>query len=165
MSDETTVASEEEQEAYAALEPLQRKDFVGIFEAMDGLPVVIRLIDPPLHEFLPNHTELLIETGVLRLAGQELEQPHRRDEDSSRVLGEGGLIALDHVSQGREPERGGDQQQADNRVPPHHHEGRKSQRNGNHVQRTIDRMRVLIVVKRQKFHRATLPGAGECITG
>jgi len=39
--------------------PFQRKDFMGIFRAMDGLPVVIRLIDPPLHEFLPDHDELL----------------------------------------------------------------------------------------------------------
>jgi len=46
---------EEEQQAYAALEPLQRNDFVGIFEAMDGLPVTVRLLDPPLHEFLPQN--------------------------------------------------------------------------------------------------------------
>ncbi len=40
-------------EALAKLLPMQRKDFVGIFKAMDGLPVTIRLLDPPLHEFLP----------------------------------------------------------------------------------------------------------------
>ena len=40
--------------ALAALEPYQRSDFVGLFEAMDGLPVTIRLLDPPLHEFLPH---------------------------------------------------------------------------------------------------------------
>jgi pyruvate,orthophosphate dikinase len=45
--------------------PFQRKDFVGIFRAMDGLPVVIRLIDPPLHEFLPKHDELLREVVEL----------------------------------------------------------------------------------------------------
>ena len=39
--------------ALAKLLPMQRKDFVGIFKAMDGLPVTIRLLDPPLHEFLP----------------------------------------------------------------------------------------------------------------
>jgi pyruvate, orthophosphate dikinase len=38
--------------------PIQRSDFTGLFKAMDGLPVTIRLIDPPLHEFLPNHDEL-----------------------------------------------------------------------------------------------------------
>jgi pyruvate,orthophosphate dikinase len=43
--------------ALAALEPYQRDDFIGIFEAMDGLPVTIRLLDPPLHEFLPHDEE------------------------------------------------------------------------------------------------------------
>ncbi len=47
--------------AMAKLEVLQQGDFEGIFEAMDGLPVVIRLIDPPLHEFLPNLEELLVK--------------------------------------------------------------------------------------------------------
>src|SRR5207247_325346 len=45
----------------AKLEVLQEGDFRGIFEAMTGLPVTIRLIDPPLHEFLPSHDELLVE--------------------------------------------------------------------------------------------------------
>jgi pyruvate,orthophosphate dikinase len=47
--------------AMAQLEQLQQGDFEGIFEAMDGLPVVVRLIDPPLHEFLPNLEETLVE--------------------------------------------------------------------------------------------------------
>jgi pyruvate,orthophosphate dikinase len=51
---------ESEQAAYAALEPLQRGDFVGIFDAMDGLPVTVRLLDPPLHEFLPNQVDLAV---------------------------------------------------------------------------------------------------------
>nr|MBA2272320.1 pyruvate, phosphate dikinase [Actinomycetota bacterium] len=55
---------EEENEAYDALLPLQRADFVGIFEAMDGLPVTVRLLDPPLHEFLPNHVDLAIEVAL-----------------------------------------------------------------------------------------------------
>ena len=55
---------EEENEAYDALLPLQRGDFVGIFEAMDGLPVTVRLLDPPLHEFLPNHVDLAIEVAL-----------------------------------------------------------------------------------------------------
>ena len=45
----------------AKLEALQQGDFEGIFRAMDGLPVVIRLIDPPLHEFLPNLEEQLVK--------------------------------------------------------------------------------------------------------
>src|SRR5205823_1898121 len=48
---------EEEEQAYAALLPLQRGDFVGIFRAMNGLPVTVRLLDPPLHEFLPDRSE------------------------------------------------------------------------------------------------------------
>ncbi len=48
----------------------QRDDFIGIFEAMDGLPVTIRLLDPPLHEFLPNSKELAVELERLRIAGE-----------------------------------------------------------------------------------------------
>jgi pyruvate, orthophosphate dikinase len=54
----------------AALEkllPFQREDFVGILEAMAGLPVTIRLLDPPLHEFLPSLERLLVETTELRI--------------------------------------------------------------------------------------------------
>jgi pyruvate,orthophosphate dikinase len=51
---------EEEQSAYDKLLPLQRGDFVGIFRAMDGLPVTVRLLDPPLHEFLPNQVDLAV---------------------------------------------------------------------------------------------------------
>jgi pyruvate,orthophosphate dikinase len=56
--------SEEEEEAYAALLPLQRGDFVGIFEAMDELPVTVRLLDPPLHEFLPNHVDMAVAVAL-----------------------------------------------------------------------------------------------------
>ncbi|MBA2266323.1 MAG: pyruvate, phosphate dikinase [Chloroflexi bacterium] len=48
------------------LEKLQTDDFAGLFRAMDGLPVVIRLIDPPLHEFLPSHDELVADVTRLR---------------------------------------------------------------------------------------------------
>jgi pyruvate,orthophosphate dikinase len=53
-------------EALAELERLQTDDFAGLFQAMDGLPVVIRLIDPPLHEFLPSYDELVADTTRLR---------------------------------------------------------------------------------------------------
>ncbi len=56
--------ADEEDAAYQALLPLQRNDFVGIFRAMDGLPVTVRLLDPPLHEFLPNQVDLAV--GVAR---------------------------------------------------------------------------------------------------
>ncbi|QGN33935.1 pyruvate, phosphate dikinase [Microlunatus sp. Gsoil 973] len=54
MSDSIT----ERRDALAELEPLQRADFLGLFQAMDGLPVIIRLVDPPLHEFLPTFEQL-----------------------------------------------------------------------------------------------------------
>jgi pyruvate, orthophosphate dikinase len=60
--------------ALAALLPLQREDFTGILEAMDGLPVTIRLLDPPLHEFLPDRTELAV-----RLAEATEPDPHDRE--------------------------------------------------------------------------------------
>ncbi|MFN2543088.1 MAG: pyruvate, phosphate dikinase [Actinomycetota bacterium] len=61
---------EQEQAAYDALLPLQRNDFVGIFRAMDGLPVTVRLLDPPLHEFLPNQVELATRVARLDALGQ-----------------------------------------------------------------------------------------------
>jgi pyruvate,orthophosphate dikinase len=70
-------ASDAEREApLAKLLPFQREDFIGLFRAMDGLPVTIRLIDPPLHEFLPNHDDLLrevtqMETRASLAAGQD----------------------------------------------------------------------------------------------
>ena len=61
--------------AMAKLEALQQGDFEGIFEAMDGLPVVIRLIDPPLHEFLPNHEELLDRSRDSEATGVAEDDP------------------------------------------------------------------------------------------
>ncbi len=63
---------EEEQAAYDALLPLQRKDFEGIFAAMDGLPVTVRLLDPPLHEFLPNHTDLAVEVALAEAGAKKM---------------------------------------------------------------------------------------------
>ena len=59
------------QAALDALEPLQKQDFLEIFEAMDGLPVTVRLIDPPLHEFLPNLTDLSVKVAVAEALGQD----------------------------------------------------------------------------------------------
>ncbi len=61
------------QEAINALLPFQREDFIGLFQAMDGLPVVIRLIDPPLHEFLPDHLSLVQELADLKIRLQHAE--------------------------------------------------------------------------------------------
>jgi len=60
--------------------PFQREDFEGIFEAMDGLPVIIRLIDPPMHEFLPGREELLEEVTSLRCTGQDPETLAKKEK-------------------------------------------------------------------------------------
>jgi pyruvate,orthophosphate dikinase len=57
--------------ALEALEPLQRRDFVELLTAMDGLPVTVRLLDPPLHEFLPDRTELAVRVAVARERGED----------------------------------------------------------------------------------------------
>jgi len=72
-AEETAVVAEFDA-AMAKLEALQQGDFEGIFEAMDGLPVVIRLIDPPLHEFLPNLEEQLVKVTRAEDAGGASEE-------------------------------------------------------------------------------------------
>jgi pyruvate, orthophosphate dikinase len=54
--------------ALAKLLPFQRRDFAGLFEAMDGFPVVIRTLDPPLHEFLPKREDLMVDVAILPYA-------------------------------------------------------------------------------------------------
>jgi len=89
------LAETEEQRAAAldALAPLQRGDFVGIFEAMDGLPVTVRLLDPPLHEFLPDLTELSVRVAVAEARGEdpgrdrELLAAVRRLHEANPMLG------------------------------------------------------------------------------
>lgn len=67
-------------EALEKLLPFQRNDFIGILKAMEGLPVTIRLLDPPLHEFLPSLEELLVETTELRLTGGAASAEYQRKE-------------------------------------------------------------------------------------
>src|SRR5271167_4644465 len=62
------ILAENEKDRRAALKkllPMQRQDFIGLLRVMDGLPVTIRLLDPPLHEFLPKREELMVEIAVL----------------------------------------------------------------------------------------------------
>ena len=71
----TTKSDVERRKALDILLPLQREDFAGLFRAMDGYPVIIRLIDPPLHEFLPAFEDLTSELADLRVkaaAGQDV---------------------------------------------------------------------------------------------
>ncbi len=77
--------TEGRREALRELLPLQEEDFIGIFEAMRGLPVTIRLLDPPLHEFLPNLQDLSVQVERARIEQQddleELEQLLARVEE------------------------------------------------------------------------------------
>ncbi|HEV3311584.1 MAG TPA: pyruvate, phosphate dikinase [Chloroflexota bacterium] len=67
-------------EALAKLEALQKGDFKGILAAMRDLPVVIRLIDPPLHEFLPSLEDLLVEVTTLRVTGENASELKEKEE-------------------------------------------------------------------------------------
>ncbi|MGQ0668466.1 MAG: pyruvate, phosphate dikinase [Actinomycetota bacterium] len=68
---------EDEQAAYDVLLPLQRTDFAGILRAMSGLPVTVRLLDPPLHEFLPNQVELAVEVALGEARGDDVSEQKR----------------------------------------------------------------------------------------
>ncbi|MEE1668762.1 pyruvate, phosphate dikinase [Streptomyces sp. NPDC003631] len=65
----------EREESLKELLPLQKQDFVELFEAMDGLPVTVRLLDPPLHEFLPDITELSVRVAL----AESRQEPHEND--------------------------------------------------------------------------------------
>jgi pyruvate,orthophosphate dikinase len=85
--------STERSAALAALLPMQRADFVDILQAMDGLPVIIRLIDPPLHEFLPSLEDLAVRVAHAEDSGMdpgrdgELLTAVRRMHESNPMLG------------------------------------------------------------------------------
>ncbi|MDI6905888.1 MAG: pyruvate, phosphate dikinase [Thermoanaerobacterales bacterium] len=70
---------EEKQRSLDRLLPVQEDDFYGILKAMAGLPVCIRLLDPPLHEFLPNAEDLAVEITRLRLTGKAEEIPAKEE--------------------------------------------------------------------------------------
>jgi len=83
--------SEARRKALAKLRPFQKRDFIGIFEAMNGFPVTIRLIDPPLHEFVPHDPEqqkaLADKIGVNpQIVARRVEQLH----ESNPMLGHRG---------------------------------------------------------------------------
>ncbi len=86
-------SDEDRDAALAALLPFQRKDFERIFEAMDGLPVTIRLLDPPLHEFLPDRLELAVAMAKAEAKGDVSESDLRllhaveKHHESNPMLG------------------------------------------------------------------------------
>jgi len=84
---------DEREAALAALLPLQRADFVDIFRAMDGMPVTVRLIDPPLHEFLPPLEQLAVNVAVAQERGEDVAKEEallaavRRMHEENPMLG------------------------------------------------------------------------------
>jgi pyruvate, orthophosphate dikinase len=74
-------SDDERGRALDELLPMQRQDFTEIFEAMDGYPVTVRLLDPPLHEFLPDYTELSVRVAVAEAAGEP-------DQEATALLAE-----------------------------------------------------------------------------
>jgi pyruvate,orthophosphate dikinase len=100
---ETLILAEtdqERQDALDALAPLQREDFVGIFTAMDGLPVTIRLLDPPLHEFLPNITEISVRVALAEARGEEHDKDRRLLQAVHRLHEQNPMLGLRGVRLG-----------------------------------------------------------------
>ncbi|HDN84765.1 MAG TPA: pyruvate, phosphate dikinase [Candidatus Aerophobetes bacterium] len=77
---------EERKKALEKLEPMQREDFKGILKEMEGLPVIIRLLDPPLHEFLPNYEDLLVEITRLKLQGGDKKEIEEKEKLLARIV-------------------------------------------------------------------------------
>ena len=91
-------SAEGRQEALAALQPFQEEDFYGLFVAMDGLPVTIRLLDPPLHEFLPR-TAVLIEglATAMEIAPDQVRDAMAALHEANPMLGHRGCrLGISH---------------------------------------------------------------------
>ncbi len=78
-------SKEEREKALEKLLPMQREDFIGIFKAMDGYPVTIRTLDPPLHEFLPKREELMVEIAVMKERKEDEEKIREKEKLLARV--------------------------------------------------------------------------------
>ncbi len=85
---------EERREALNKLLPMQRNDFVELFKAMEGFPVIIRLLDPPLHEFLPNREEIQQEINELKLSLKSAESLRKMDELISKIKDKEKLLSI-----------------------------------------------------------------------
>jgi pyruvate,orthophosphate dikinase len=86
--------------ALAELLPLQRQDFTDILREMDGLPVTIRLIDPPLHEFLPDHTKLAVQVALEDDHGDRDARHHRVLDAVARLHEQNPMLGLRGVRLG-----------------------------------------------------------------
>ena len=116
------ILANNEKDRRAALKkllPMQRNDFIGVFRAMDGFPVTIRTLDPPLHEFLPRREDLMVEIATLPYATPSQESPGRQvqrlrresrrrsEEAAARAAGAGRAVARiqSHARTSRLPSR------------------------------------------------------------
>jgi pyruvate,orthophosphate dikinase len=90
----------EREDALAKLLPLQRQDFLDILEEMDGLPVTIRLLDPPLHEFLPDITDLSVRVAVAEARGEAREGDLRLLQAAKKVHEQNPMLGLRGVRLG-----------------------------------------------------------------
>ncbi len=100
---ENLIVAEDEagqEDALAELLPLQRQDFTEIFEAMDGLPVTVRLIDPPLHEFLPDLTELSVAMALADTRGHRKKRERKLLDAVRRLHEENPMLGLRGVRLG-----------------------------------------------------------------
>jgi pyruvate,orthophosphate dikinase len=88
------ILSDDDRQRRRALQkllPMQRRDFVGIFKAMDGLPVTIRLLDPPLHEFLPTRPEQFRKLArAMGVSARHLEEKAQQLHEANPMLGHRG---------------------------------------------------------------------------
>jgi pyruvate,orthophosphate dikinase len=93
-------SDEQQDQELADLLPLQRQDFIELFEAMDGMPVTIRLLDPPLHEFLPDITELSVRVAVAEARGEPREGDLRLLQAVSKLHEQNPMLGLRGVRLG-----------------------------------------------------------------
>ncbi len=77
---DSSEALKDYRDALTKLLPIQKEDFRGVLKAMQELPVVIRLIDPPLHEFLPDYSELIEDVTALRIRGNNPDELKQKEE-------------------------------------------------------------------------------------
>ncbi|MET8290850.1 pyruvate, phosphate dikinase [Streptomyces sp. NPDC048448] len=90
----------EREDSLKELLPLQKRDFIELFEAMDGLPVTIRLLDPPLHEFLPDVTELSVRVALAESRGDANENDLRLLQAVHRLHEQNPMLGLRGVRLG-----------------------------------------------------------------
>ncbi|MFC5064631.1 pyruvate, phosphate dikinase [Actinomycetospora atypica] len=93
-------SADDREKALAALLPLQIEDFTSLYRAMAGLPVTIRLLDPPLHEFLPDLTELSVEVAVARERGELTDKQEALLENVRRLHEQNPMLGLRGVRLG-----------------------------------------------------------------